>query len=168
MGMGRAIMAKVIFKGISAYVDKLENLRGESDNVIGRAVYDGAAVVADAIRKEVDAIPIVQNQRGTPEHPIDGVTRTQKKGLQDGFGISPVQNDRGFINVKLGFAGYNKTKTKKYPQGQPNALIARAVNSGTSFRKKRRFVDKAVTASRVKAENAMGKSLDDNIEKIMK
>lgn len=161
-------MAKVTFKGISAYVDKLEKLRGSSDDVIGRAVYDGAAVVADAIRKEIDAIPILKNQKGSSENLIDGVTRIQKKGLQDGFGISPVQNDLGFINVKLGFAGYNKTKTKKYPQGQPNALIARSVNSGTSFRKKRRFVDKAVTASRAKAENAMGKSLDDNIEKIMK
>lgn len=161
-------MASITFKGIDAYVSQLKTLQNKSDEVIGRAVYDGAAVVADAIRKEIDAIPIVQNQRGTPEHPIDGVTRTQKRGLQDGFGISPVQNDRGFINVRLGFAGYNKTKTKKYPKGQPNALIARAVNSGTSFRKKRRFVDKAVTASRAKAENAMGKSLDVNIEKIMK
>lgn len=161
-------MAKVTFKGISAYVDKLEKLRGSSDDVIGRAVYDGAAVVADAIRKEIDAIPILKNQKGSSENLIDGVTRTQKKGLQDGFGISPVQNDLGFINVKLGFAGYNKTKTKKYPQGQPNALIARAVNSGTSFRKKRRFVDKAVTASRAKAQSTMGKSLDENIGKIMK
>lgn len=161
-------MATVTFKGIDAYIGQLKKLQNKSDEVIGRAVYDGAAVVADAIRKEVDAIPIVQNQRGTPANPIDGVTRTQKKGLQDGFGISPAKNDRGFINVKLGFAGYNKTRTKKYPRGQPNALIARAVNSGTSFRRKRRFVDKAVTASRAKAENAMGKALDVNIEKIMK
>ena len=161
-------MATVTFKGIDAYIGQLKKLQNKSDEVIGRAVYDGAAVVADAIRKEIDAIPIIKNRKGSSDHLIDGVTQTQKQGLQDGFGISPVQNDRGFINVKIGFAGYNKTKTKKYPQGQPNALIARAVNSGTSFRKKRRFVDKAVTASRVKAENAMGKSLDVNIEKIMK
>lgn len=161
-------MATVTFKGIDAYVEQLKTLQNKSDDVIGRAVYDGAAVVADAIRKEIDAIPIVQNQRGTPEHPIDGVTRTQKKGLQDAFGISPIQNDRGFFNVKLGFAGYNKTRTKQHPHGQPNALIARAVNSGTTFRKKRRFVDKAVTASRMKAQATMEKSLDENIEKIMK
>lgn len=161
-------MATVTFKGIDAYVEQLKTLQNKSDDVIGRAVYDGAAVVADAIRKEIDAIPIVQNQRGTPEHPIDGVTRTQKKGLQDAFGISPIQNDRGFINVKLGFAGYNKTRTKQHPHGQPNTLIARAVNSGTTFRKKRRFVDKAVTASRMKAQATMEKSLDENIEKIMK
>ena len=59
-------------------------------------------------------------------------------------------------------------KTKKYPNGQPNALIARAVNSGTSFRKKTRFLDKAVNASKKAAEAAMDAACSREIEKIMK
>ena len=50
-------MATVTFKGIDAYIGQLKKLQNKSDEVIGRAVYDGAAVVADAIRKEIDAIP---------------------------------------------------------------------------------------------------------------
>ena len=99
---------------------------------------------------------------------VDTMTLPQKEGLLDGFGISRMKDDDGFVNVKLGFAGYNATRTDKYPQGQPNALIARAVNSGTTFRKKTRFVDKAVSASKKSAEAAMDAACNREIEKIMK
>lgn len=161
-------MATITFRGVDTYIGKLALLRDHSDVAIRNAVYAGASIVADEIRYEINQIPIVRNQKATPDNQIDGVTRAQKNGLQDGFGISKFGNDRGFINVKLGFDGYNKTRTKKYPMGQPNALIARSVNSGTSFRKKRRFVDKAVNSSRKNALNKMSSVLDDEIKKIMK
>ena len=91
-----------------------------------------------------------------------------KSPWANGFGISHIQDDDGFVNVKLGFDGYNGTRTKNYPKGQPNVLIARAVNSGTTFRKKTRFVDKAVSSSRKAAEKAMDETCNREIEKIMK
>ena len=86
----------------------------------------------------------------------------------DGFGISRLKDDDGFVNVKLGFDGYNSTKTEKYPNGQPNVLIARSVNSGTTFRKKTKFVDKAVDSAKKAAEAAMDAACSREIEKIMK
>ena len=86
---------------------------------------------------------------------------------KDVFSVFP-DSGKSFVNVKIGFAGYNATRTDKYPQGQPNALIARAVNSGTTFRKKTRFVDKAVSASKKSAEAAMDAACNREIEKIMK
>ena len=79
-----------------------------------------------------------------------------------------MRDDNGFINVKLGFDGYNATRTKKYPRGQPNVLIARSVNSGTTFRKKTKFVDKAVNSAKKAAEAAMDAACSREIEKIMK
>ena len=68
----------------------------------------------------------------------------------------------------VSFDGYNSVRTEKYPQGQPNVVIARAVNSGTTFRKRTRFVDKAVLAQKKAAEAAMDAACNHAIEEIMK
>ena len=120
-------MKWTVGKGIDEYIAQLQRLEGYSDTVVGRAMYEGAKIVADEVRKGIDSLPIreeyVKNQA------TRGVTKTQKKGLQDGFGISHKQKDGSFVNVKLGFDGYNGTHTKKYPKGQPNAMVARFVET---------------------------------------
>lgn len=161
-------MARFEFGGIDNYIKQLNKLQAATkDDVIGKTVYSGAAVVADAVKDAIRALP-VGSGHATQGELVDTVTLPQKEGLLDGFGISRMKDDDGFLNVKLGFAGYNATRTDKYPQGQPNALIARAVNSGTTFRKKTRFVDKAVSASKKAAEAAMDAACNREIEKIMK
>lgn len=161
-------MATFEFKGIDKYINKLETFRlVTADAVLRRTTYAGAAVVADAVRKSIEALPVGPGTAKDGEL-IDTVTPIQKQGLLSGFGISPIQNHDGFINVKLGFDGYNGTRTKNYPKGQPNVLIARAVNSGTTFRKKTRFVDKAVSSSKKAAEKAMDETCNREIEKFMK
>lgn len=162
-------MAKIdLSKGADKYLKQLEQLSSKSDEMIKRAIYPAAGIVADRIRAETESLPTSSNEYGSTTSPIDGVTKTQKEGLLNGLGIAPFQKLYGFINVKVGFDGYNKTKTKKYPNGQPNALIARSVNSGTSFRVKNTFVDRAVRSSRKKAETAMAEEFDKEVSKIMK
>lgn len=161
-------MATFQFGGIDDYITQLNKLQAATkDDVIGKTVYAGAAVVADAVKDAIRSLPVGSGHVAQGEL-VDTVTLPQKEGLLDGFGISRMKDDDGFVNVKLGFAGYNATRTDKYPQGQPNALIARAVNSGTTFRKKTRFVDKAVSASKKSAEAAMDAACNREIEKIMK
>ena len=161
-------MATFQFGGIDNYITQLNKLQAATkDDVIGKTVYAGAAVVADAVKDAIRALPVGSGHAAQGEL-VGTVTLPQKEGLLDGFGISRMKDDDGFVNVKLGFAGYNATRTDKYPQGQPNALIARAVNSGTTFRKKTRFVDKAVSASQKSAEAAMDAACNREIEKIMK
>lgn len=161
-------MATFQFGGIDNYIKQLNRLQaGTRDGVVGKTVYAGAAVVADAVKDAIRALPVGSGRAAQGEL-VDTVTLPQKAGLLDGFGISRMRDDDGFVNVKLGFDGYNSVKTKKYPNGQPNALIARAVNSGTSFRKKTQFVDKAVNASKKAAEAAMDAACSREIEKIVK
>lgn len=161
-------MATFQFGGIDTYIKQLNKLQAATkDGVVGKTVYAGAAVVADSVRRAIQALP-VGDGRAQGGGLVDTVTLPQKAGLLDGFGISRMKDDDGFVNVKLGFAGYNSTRTEKYPRGQPNALIARSVNSGTTFRKKTKFVDKAVNSAKKAAEAAMDAACSREIEKIMK
>ena len=160
-------MAKIAFKGLEEYERKLSRLGKESEKVAGAAIYEGAAIMADAIRQNIESLPIVTGY-GTTDAPLPGgVTRSQKQGLLDGLGITPMSSDNGFYNVKIGFDGYNSTKTKNYPQGQPNQLVARGVESGTSWKMKKPFVRPAINRSRKTVEKTMAETLDREINKIM-
>jgi hypothetical protein len=154
-------MASWKFEGLDEYLSQLERLKANTGSSIGRAIYEGAGLVAKEVAAEIQKLP-VSNQYGG-----DGITSVQKKGLIEGFGISHAQTDGFYRNVKLGFDGYNGQKTEKYPQGQPNSLIARSVNSGTSYRKKNPFVDRATTRSKKACEVRMGQVLEREIIKIV-
>lgn len=154
-------MASWKFEGLDEYLSQLERLKANTGSAIGRTIYEGAGLVAKEVAVEIQNLP-VNNQYGG-----DGITSVQKKGLIEGFGISHAQTDGFYRNVKLGFDGYNGQKTEKYPQGQPNSLIARSVNSGTSYRKKNPFVDRATNRSKKACEVRMGEVLEREIIKIV-
>ena len=160
-------MAKLTFRGLEQYELRISRLGKETERIAGEAIYEGAGIVADAVKANIQALPVATGY-GTESNPLPGgVTAVQKAGLIEGFGISTMQNEGGYYNVKLGFDGYNRTKTEKYPQGQPNQLVARGVESGTSWKQAHPFVKPAVSKSRKQAEKAMADKLDEEIEKIM-
>lgn len=159
-------MAKITFPGLQDYELMLSKIEGVTDDMIGRAVYEGAGIVADAVKANIESLPVVTGY-GTSENPLPGgVTAAQKAGLREGFGISRLQDDSGYLNVKLGFDGYNRTQTEKYPSGQPNQLVARGVESGTSWKQKKPFIRPAVNKTRKQAEHKMKDVLDEEISKI--
>lgn len=162
-------MAKfTVGKGLDNYIAYLQKINLLSGDMVGEAVYEMAKVVADKVRANIEALPSVSNAANiaTYKQGISRLSEPEKQGLLDGFGVSPIQNDNGYVNVKLGFDGYNSVKTKKYPNGQPNALIARVTNSGSSYRQKTRFVDKAVSSTRKQAEEAGQAKIDEKIKAI--
>ena len=161
-------MATLTFEGIDEYASKVSSLVEKSEGMIKRAVYDGASVVLEAMIAEIDALPVIKNGYRRTSLPMTGVTETQKRGLLAGVGLAKMRNDGGLVNTKLGFDGYNGVRTKKYPKGQPNALIARAVNSGSSVRVKNPFINRAVRAAKAKAEAAMTARFDADTKNMMK
>ena len=164
-------MATIKFPGLKEYEKRLSTLGKEGKAIAEKAVYAGAAIIADAVRANINALPAVKDEWGVVAYNNNWsapLTETPKKGLQDGFGISPMGNEDGILNVKLGFDGYNDMKTKKYPKGQPNAIIARSLESGSSIAKKRPFVAPAVRKTKKAAEETMAKIIDEEIAKIMK
>ena len=164
-------MAKITFPGLEGYELRLSRLAENADEIAGQAVYAGAEIVADAIRENIQRLDAKSDRAGLAAYlrkePAP-LTESAKKGLLDGLGISHMQNAQGYFNVKIGFDGYNSLKTKKFPGGQPNVMIARSLESGSSIAPKRPFVRPAVTASRKRAEAAMADVIDRGIKKIMK
>lgn len=140
-------MAKIQFKGLEEYEQKLSLLGQDTEKICGAAIYEGASIVADEIKAGIRSLP-----RQT------GVTQ---KGLEEGFGISKLREDNGFYNVKLGFEGYNAN-------GEPNVMMARIMESGTSKVPKHPFVRPAVNRAKAAAQDKMAAVLDEEIEKRMK
>lgn len=162
-------MARVkSLEGLSDFSKKLARLGqiAYADRVCKMALYDGAKVVADSMREEISALPI-DNGHGTAEKPLNGVGTLQKEGLLVGFGIAPMRKDGSVWDTKAGFDGYNGLHTSAFPSGQPNAMIAASVESGTSFRRKNPFITRALRKSREKAQAAMAATADSQINQIM-
>lgn len=139
-------MASIKFPGLKDYENRLYDLGLEFERVSGEAIYEAAKIVADEVKAGIRNLP--------------SKTGVTKKGLEEGFGISKMQNDQGFVNVKLGFDGYNE-------KGVANVLMARILESGTSRRPKTPFIRPAVNRAKKPAEKAMQAVLDNEIEKIM-
>lgn len=160
-------MAKLTFPGLDDYIAELERLSDVSRDCIGQAVHDGAGVVADAVRQAINNLPIDERVVKNGQM-LYGITQKQKDGLLAGFGIAPLENDNGYQNVKLGFDGYNSQRTAKYPQGQPNSMIARSVNSGSSFRQRIPFVDDTVRQKKSACEDKMKETFNKELGKAIK
>ena len=162
-------MAKITFPGLAEYELMLSRLSQGAEDVAGKAIYAGAEIVADAIRSNIQGLQAVPDEVGAiayAEKSPAPLTERAKEGLLDGLGISSMQDDNGYYNVKIGFDGYNGLKTKKFPQGQPNVMIARSLESGSSIAPKRPFVRPAVNAVKKQAEAKMAEIIDQEIKKI--
>lgn len=128
------------------YALKLSELASGSEEIAKKAVYAGAGIVADEIRRRLAG---VLSQEATGD-------------LEASLGITPIRMDRaGYVSAKVGFDGYDR-------KGVANQLKARALESGTSRERKRPFVRPAVTAVRKKAEAEMGRVVEEEIQKTMK
>ena len=150
---------------IDEYIYKLDQMHANTEEMIGRSIFPGAAIVTDAIRAGIEGIPEAPSHyaRGMKT----GLTASQKAGLLDGLGIAVMRNDGGFLNVKVGMDGYNSTVTKRWPKGQPNALIIRALESGTSFQVRQPVIAPAIRSSRNAAIQKMKEQFDEETRKVM-
>ena len=158
------MMAKITFPGLADYELMLSRLSKGADDIAGKAIYAGAELVADAIRQNIQSLEAVPDELGARAYQAKDPA---KDGLLDGLGISRLQDDNGYYNVKVGFDGYNELETKKYPHGQPNVMIARSLESGSSIAQKRPFVRPAVNAVKAQAEARMAEIIDQEIQKIV-
>lgn len=150
-------MAKRQFKcdGLDELISKLDKLT-DAYPLLKASLYDGAGILADEIKR-----------------------RCPTEELKKSVSIAKFDQGNGRVGTAVVFAGYDSThKTKQFPNGVPNALIAATYESGTSIRsngkgknrgaiKKHPFIQPAIRACRERANNAMQKQLDEQISNIM-
>ena len=162
-------MGRITFKAGEDYAIKLAALAGRSEEIVRRALHDAAGIVTDKIRDNIESLPEDSFRYLRGGDVLSGPTSGQKDDLLDSLGITPIEQDRsGWWNVKVGFDGYGSFPTRKYPQGLPNQLLARATESGSSVRQKHPFVRPAVNATKKEAVAAMQDVIDSECKKTMK
>lgn len=150
-------MAKIKVVGIESFIKDINELAGDAEGICKMAVYDGAAVVADAVKANINALPTRVNKFVPKGHQARGATANEKAALISGFGISRMRAN-GTVDVSIGFDGYTET-------GKPISMIARSIESGTSWLQKMPFVNKGIASSKGAAEAAMQKRFDEEIKK---
>ena len=145
-------MAKFKFEGIDDYITTLGRLGAkQSENVIKYAVYPGAGLAADAIRAALD-----------PEHSDSGE-------LAKSLTLVRIRNDKGYVNTKIMFEGYDeKKKSKQFPKGVPNAVKAASLESGNSRGQNgTHFISNTIRRIKPAVEKAMADALDEKLKQIM-
>ena len=159
-------MAKFKVTGLDMAFNVFGELSEDTEDIAKMCVYDGAGVVADAVKKNIEALPERDpKKRGTEKHKVKGVTPDEKAALAKGFGIAKIRANGNAVDTVLGFDGYTGDPTPNYPKGKPISMIARANESGTSWLTKSPFLKTAYNSSKEAAESAMANRFDEEIKK---
>lgn len=163
-------MANISFKvDVTEFQVMLENLGTATDGLAKRAIFEGAKVVAEEVKSQIESIPEDKFRRLKEDERFEYATDAEKKGLLEGLGITKMEGDpiKGW-NAKIGFDGYAEgtLKSKSYPKGRPNAMLARALETGTTVNAKYPFMRRAINRSREKAIQAMERQINEDIMSI--
>lgn len=162
-------MASFKCEGMEEFIETCIFTERSLDGIIGRSIYPGAEIMGDAIKAATAGIPVDDTlfrfsaQYGRLRR---GITSRQKKALIDSMGIAEIKKNWFGYNVKIGWDGYNDIVTERWENGQPNAMIARSLNSGTSFLQKYPFVDVTVNAYANPTVQAIKEQFDKELDKI--
>ena len=163
---------RIKYEGLDIFQRKLDLLAQEATAVAAAAVYDGAGIAANAMRTSVEGlrrVPDVVAINAWRKGEASVLSVSQKIGLIEGLGIAPMKVTPSSVNTKVGFGGYNNVKTKRWPNGQPNTMVAGNLNHGSSnFLQRQPFITavKDVYASEIR--KAMMKAATAKIDEILK
>lgn len=161
-------MATITFKKGDEYIAKINKLsRSFRESVAGPAIFVAAGLITDAIDERLASIPTDESW-GSETDPAKGPREAQARAVYNSLGIAKMQDDNGFLNVKIGFDGYNSLRSSRWPNGQPNQMVARSIERGTYFMKANPFVKPALASTRGMALKKMKTVVDQQIQEIMK
>ena len=151
--------------GIGELDAMLAKLGAKADEVASYALYDGAGVVADAYKSAVNGIATEPFKYAPP-----GRTRLpsqeEKAALMGKSGIANFNHSGDDVNTIVGISGAARYANVN---GKAKAvrLIARAINSGTSFMKKQPVFRKAANGSKGAAQSAIVSKAEEMFNEII-
>ena len=163
-------MAKIELQGMDAWISELRKLGENTEPVCKAAVYAGAKVIADEIRQATSGLNRVTDAEAMAAYhekkPVK-ISVSQKIGLVKSLGIAPITDKYGIASTKVGFDGYNDVKTKRWSHGQPNQLIARSCESGSTAMTKQPFVRTVIKRTKGAALVEMERAADKKLKEIL-
>ena len=151
--------------GMAEISEMLDKMAQDAPKVAAQALYDGAGIMANEIRKgtgEIKTAPFKYAKAGTrlPSPEEKEIVMTAAAG------IAKFNKNGTEVDTSVGFrnAGYAELKGKMVPIPK----IVNAINSGTSFMKKQPFVRKSANTATPKVLEAMRKRIEKEFEAIGK
>lgn len=161
-------MARITYDGYDRFGRELEQLsRRETDKICYPALRKGAEILADEIRRRLEALPEEAFRRLAEGEKFEKLPSSQKRDLLESLGITGIGHDyTGKLTIKVGWHDYGWFTTNQYPDGLPNGLLAGAIEHGSSVRQKHPFIRPAVRAKRKQVIEAMSKEIEDYLRTI--
>ena len=147
--------------GMAEVSEMLTKLEEDAPKIAAKALYEGAGIMADEIKKGAESIrtaPFKYAREGTrlpsPEE--------KEIVMQAGVGIAKFNKEGAEVDTSVGYrnAGYADLNGKQ----KPIPVIVNAINSGTSFMTKQPFVRKAASSGGKKAMEAMKTAIEAEFE----
>ena len=156
---------KMSTAGIEELGAMLAKLGNRADEVASRSLYEGAGIVANAFKTATSSIatsPFKYAARGKTRLP----SPDEKAALKGKSGIANFRQRGDDVNTIVGIsgaAGYANVAGK----AKAVRLIARSINSGTSFMKKQPVYRKAASGSKSAATSAIVSKAEEMFNEII-
>lgn len=153
-------------EGMESITEMLSKAENAAPGIAAQALYKGAGAVADEISKGARGL------RTAPFRYANGWQRDpspeEKAALVSAgaAGIAKFRKTGNSVDTSVGYgrSGYVTINGKQ----KPVAVIANAINSGTSFMKKQPFIRKAISQAKGKATDAITEEVERLVGDLLK
>ena len=153
-------------EGMDKITEMLVKAEQKAPGIAALALYDGAGIVADAVSAGARGVSTktFRYAQGWQRDPSP-----EEKGAlvsAGAAGIAKFQKTGNEVNTSIGYnrSGYVTINGKS----KPAAMIANAINSGTSFMRKQPFIRTAISQSKGAATGAIEGKISELVENILK
>lgn len=155
-------------EGMESITEMLSKAENAAPGIAAQALYKGAGVVADEIGKEARGLQTSNAfwyaHGGKQRYP----SPEEKEALVSAgaAGIAKFRKTGNSVDTSVGYgrSGYVTINGKQ----KPVAVIANAINSGTSFMKKQPFIRKAIAQAKGKATDAITEEVERLVGDLLK
>lgn len=181
---------KITTVGMDDLLHTLEKAGNGAQGVAAASLYEGAGVIADAISKSAKAVhskpfKYASTKKGQKREPSPeevaalnaagaaGIAKFGKNGLTVDTSVGFSRS--GYAVMNFTSRRHHSTKTARTSirmegggVAKPVAVIANAINSGTSFMNKQPFIRKAISQNKGAALAAIESGIEQRVEQMFK
>lgn len=151
--------------GLDELARMLAELENRANEAASAGLFDGAGIVADALNNGINSI-----QTAPFKYAPKGQTRLpspqEKAALQRKVGIAKFRKSGSEVDTLIGIS-YDSGYTQIAGNTKSVAVIARSINSGTSFMKKQPVFRRAVSQSKSAAQAAIVAKVEQMFDEII-
>ena len=154
--------------GMAEISEPLDKMDEKAPGVAAKALYEGAGIMADEIKKDAATIRTAPFKWASSREGQTRLPSPEEKEIvmQAAAGIAKFNKNGTEVDTSVGYrnAGYAQLKGKTVPIPK----IVNSINSGTSFMSKQPFVRKAASSGGKKAIAAMKEVIETEFEAMTK